>query len=124
MPTDYRLRLKLASNLIDEGHESMMLLTLSGLLVAVGFTRVVIGARGPYMEFDWKNIIEKSFRWERVGAYYTEYRTIDACNVKVYHQIEPVTYADYRRDRWYISPFDLTREDGETLIDQLRRRRA
>lgn len=121
MPTDYRLRLKLASNLIDDGHESMLLLTLGGLAVSVGFTRVVIGGRGPYMEFNREQIIEASLRWERAGAFYTEYRTIDVCNVKVYHQIATVDYADYRPDMWYISPFELTREDGTTLIDPLRR---
>lgn len=123
MPTDYRSRLKLPPDAIDDGREEMNLLTKGGLHVATGFKRVVIGARGPYMEFTDEQIVNEALRWERAGAYYTEYRTIDACNVKVYRQIATVEYADYKPGLWYISPFELAREDGETLIDPLPRRR-
>lgn len=124
MPTDYRARLKIPPDAVDDGRQDAPLFTKNGLLVALGFRRVVIGGRGPYVEFQDDNIVQESLRWERAGAYYTEYRTIDACNVKVYHQISTVAYADYRPDLWYISPFELTGEDGETLIDPLPRRRA
>lgn len=122
MPTDYRARLKLPPDSIDNGREDLLLFTRNKLLVATGFKRVVIGGRGPYVEFEQDHLVKEAFRWEQAHSYYTEYRTVDACNVKAYHQLATVDYADYRVGLWYLSPFELTNEDGETLIDPLPRR--
>ena len=122
MATDYRARFKFP-NLIDAGDPDLPLLTKSGLLVACGLVRVVIGGHGPYVEFTDEQIVNQAIHWVRIGSYYTEFRTNDACNVKVYLQHWPVEYADYKNGFWYISPFDLMMENGETLIDPLPRRR-
>ena len=90
--------------------------TKGGFLVASGFSRVVPGGRGAYVEFLYQQIkVETLFvpqdqLWRLKGpssplAYYIEYRTSD--NVKVYHQKKRVDYADYIPDRYYISPVHL-----------------
>jgi hypothetical protein len=91
----------------------------SGLLLLNGYTRVVIGGRGPYVEIkpgqiEQKNIsIPKDQRWRvddpkwRHRVYYAEYRSHCRSYVKVYWQFKPTNYADYLVDRFYISPFDL-----------------
>jgi len=86
------------------------------LLVATGFTRVVLGDRGAYVEFTDDQILPSSLciltdqLWRIrgpgcVNVYYVEYRTLD--DVKVYHQKRRVNYADYIPGRWYISPIYL-----------------
>lgn len=80
--------------------------TLGGVKLAVGYDRIVIGERGPYVEFQWRNFIYDSVK--KVDAphrYYIEWRTSDG--VKVYEQVERVTYADYLPGRLYVSPFEL-----------------
>ena len=79
--------------------------TRSGLIIARGYLRVVIGERGPYLEFDDTQILKDNAyipedqKWRKRGqysyVYYDEYRTIDACFVKLYKQRRVVDYADY-----------------------------
>ena len=105
--------------------------TLSGLVVATGYSRVVIGKRGPYIEFDAKHIessalkIPKDQRWRQMSpiAYYIEHRSLDML-VKVYEQLRTVDYADYRVGCWYISPFDLTSDRWTTLVCPTEKPRA
>lgn len=88
--------------------------TTSGTVVALGYERVVIGDRGPYVEFSPKHIKKLSWHipddenWRIYGrCYYIEARTIDEAFVKMYYQKATVNYADYKVGMWYISPFDL-----------------
>ena len=86
--------------------------TLSGLVIATGFKRIVHGGRGAYVEFAPNQMfkseltIPSSQQW-RIGsraAYYIEYRTKDSSDVKVYFQLRPVVYADYIPGMLYIAP--------------------
>ena len=36
----------------------------------------------------------------------------DNSHVKLYQQMRPVTYADYRANRWYISPFEVQTKEN------------
>jgi len=91
--------------------------TGSGLVVAMGFARVVIGKRGPYVEFDlWHlNDLNETFhipegeewRIDSLDAYYVEWRTRDEYDVMMYQQRRLVQYADYSIGAYYISPTDL-----------------
>lgn len=87
--------------------------TKSALLIAEGYDRLVIGKRGPYVEFNninTENIHipkEQKYRLDNLLVYYDEYRTNDECNVKIYFQKKCVKYADYKIGKWYISPYDL-----------------
>jgi hypothetical protein len=92
-----------------------MFQTKSGLSIAKGYRRIVIGRRGPYVEFDHDNInfdkffIPCSEMWREHSdvAFYNEWRSVDSGYVKLYHQKKLVNYADYLIDKYYISPYDL-----------------
>jgi hypothetical protein len=129
MPTDYQDRLRIPV----EGNDHTRFETSTGLHVATGYTRIVIGGRGPYIEFlpaqlIWDNLHipdEQKHRKEhpwKDRVYYVEWRTKDKRRVKVYEQYRPVDYADYRIGLLYISPFDLF-VDGEPVITKLERKR-
>lgn len=97
--------------------------TKSGLLISIGYDRLVIGQRGPYVEFSSlikENIHipkEQYYRLKSSFVYYDEYRTNDVCNVKVYFQKKIVKYADYKLNKWYISPYDLEFDMKENKIE-------
>lgn len=92
--------------------------TKSGLLLATGCVRLVVGGRGAYIEFEPEHIVDGAVaipddqRWRlsekyRDGVFYDEYRTTDECNVMVYYQRRYVGYADYNPGMFYVSPSDL-----------------
>jgi hypothetical protein len=94
------------------------LYTTSGLLIAKGFERIVHGGRGDYVEISgedmvFRNIevpIEAEWRLDREYVnkiYYVEYRSTCPKRVKIYHQVKPVDYADYKVGYFYISPKEL-----------------
>jgi hypothetical protein len=92
-------------------------------LIAYGYQRVVIGQRGPYVEFTKNQILDTElyipksqlYRLSDPKVYYIEFRTIEN-NVKVYYQMRNVAYADYLINHFYISPFDLYKEDESPCI--------
>lgn len=114
----------------EKGDRKTRIYNQSGLLLLQGYSRVVYGDHGPYIEFTKKNIIEKSWnplklRGEK--AYYDERYSIDGKNY-MYWQKKPVTYlpnppktgssyyfnnrtyegyADYRVGRGYISTYSI-----------------
>jgi len=96
----------------------------TGLYLAFGYLRVVIGGRGPYVEFSpnqiiWENFgipAEERYRLRDPVVYYEEYRSKDESFVKLYLQRRTVSYADYTIGLCYISPFDLMREDNQPVI--------
>jgi len=92
-------------------------------VIAYGYQRVVIGQRGPYVEFNKNQIIDSKlyipnnqlYRLSDPKVYYIEFRTTD-CNAKVYYQMRNVAYADYKIGYFYISPNDLYKVDGTPCI--------
>lgn len=121
---EYENRLLIPIN----GNDTERFFTKVGLLVANGYKRIVIGKRGPYIEFTEPQInrhamlIPPQELW-RVSsdiAFYIEYRTCDMQYVKIYYQKKTVNYADYLIDHYYISPFDLKTNDLEMLIKPLK----
>lgn len=110
--TNYRDRLFIEA---DKGSLILEFFTSENLLVAEGYQRIVIGERGPYIEF--KNSMmkmnnlhvpkEQEYRLTDQRVYYVEFRTNDKSNVKVYFQRRTVKYADYRIGFFYVSPFEL-----------------
>lgn len=120
----YKDRLKLPLNSIDCDDIQFYTRTQK-THVATNYNRVVIGGRGPYIEFelemlDSKNCFipkEQEYRIDNDVVYYVELRTNDKDNVKIYIQKRCVSYADYIIGKAYISPFDLTSDKYETLIE-------
>jgi hypothetical protein len=109
---------------VDQGVEDMKFYTHVGNLVAIGYLRVVIGKRGPYIEFDKKHIQwyafsipnEMKYRLNNGEVFYDEYHSTDSTWVKLYLQKRTVAYADYKIGKCYISPFDLLRDDVQPII--------
>ena len=110
------------------GNDTTKFYTKCGLLVANGYNRIVIGKRGPYIEFTESQINRHSMLipphelW-RVASdvtFYIEYRTIDIKYVKIYFQKKTVNYADYLIEHYYISPFDLITDDLQIIIKPLK----
>jgi len=111
------MRIKLPVEPPDLGGTCVNFFTRGGLLIAIGYERVVWGDRGPYVEFDTASLVAgtlhvpASQHWRLTTRnpriYYQEWRTNDECNVMVYRQLREVAYADYKPGYWYISPMDL-----------------
>ncbi len=88
--------------------------------LAIGYVRVVIGKRGPYVEFlkshiEWNQFIvpeNQFYRFDSKVTYYNEFRSIDNSFVMLYEQKRLVKYADYKIGMYYISPKDLETENG------------
>jgi hypothetical protein len=128
--TSYEKRLRIPLS----GDDHTRFETMIGLHVATGYTRVVIGGRGPYVEIlpghlIWDNLQildEEKYRTEhpwKDKVFYVEWRTKDQSNVKVYEQSKTVDYADYKVGLLYISPFDLFIE-GEPVITKLEKKKS
>jgi hypothetical protein len=111
------------------GNDKINFYTKSKDRIAKGYNRIVIGERGPYIEFEQSNLFKSKFfiprdcEWRTKGKYshkiyYLEFRT-KSDNVKIYLQVKPVNYADYKIGKYYISPFDLLSDEG-LIIEKLR----
>lgn len=123
--TDYKTRLTIPS---EKGNSDMVFTTKQNVAVAIGYERIVIGERGPYIEFKDNQIqsenihipLEQMKRKYSELYYYIEYRSNDDCKVKIYQQKKIVNYADYKVGYWYVSPFDLL-GDGKVIIEKLKK---
>jgi hypothetical protein len=110
-----------------EGNKNTIFSTLSGLEIARGYERIVLGQRGPYIEFVKEELLSGSIfipedqKWRTYSskAFYVELRTVEDF-VKIYFQKRIVDYADYKIGFFYISPFDIL-ADGKIIIKPLRR---
>jgi hypothetical protein len=122
---NYIERLKIPIN----GNNDLIFYTKSNIMLAKGYIRIVIGERGPYIEFERKNFIDFSklqipesqkWRLKNNNSFYIEYRSKDY--VKIYFQKRVVNYADYKIGKFYISPFDLYINNKEHIIDTLNKK--
>jgi hypothetical protein len=106
-----------------EGCPDINLYSKSGLELSKGYKRIVIGGRGPYVEFTEDQLEFKSFhipkdqlyRLTDKRVYYVEMRSIDDAFVKLYYQLQTVAYADYKIGMLYSSPYDLYLPNGECM---------
>jgi hypothetical protein len=97
------------------GNSTLLFFSKSNLHLSTGYVRVVIGGRGPYVEFtdrqlQMQNVTlpeEEEYRIDDRRTYYVEYRSKCDSYVKIYVQKRTVAYADYKIGYCYISPFDL-----------------
>ena len=83
-----------------------------GTLISTGFTRLVIGDYGPYVEFSKEQANRSALKNKYPGKpnrpikyYWLE--TKDNLKTKVYYQLDTVVYADYKPGFLYVSPDDL-----------------
>ena len=76
-----------------------------GLQLATGYIRVVIGDRGPYIEFEPKHMLLGNAHFPaQFHKYFNEYNSNCEHKVFIYHQRKTVSYADYVVGMFYISP--------------------
>lgn len=121
MSLDYESRLRVPLF----GDPTKRLFTSSGLLLATGFVRVVIGGRGPYVEFNDSQVSLGGMTQVPIQHYYyDEWRTADSARLKLYHQKRTVDYADYLPGMWYATPFELFNDVGTVLIEPAARRKT
>lgn len=117
MRTDYAARLSISLT----GDDVTGFYARGGVRLATGYVRVVVGARGPYVEFHARHldptVLEET---HTPHTYYVELRSI-VDRVKVYAQLLPVGYADYVPGMFYASPFELYDVSGAALIRPLAR---
>ena len=107
-----------------EGDFSTKFYTPDKLLLATGYVRIVVGGRGPYIEFSSEqiqhnNIYIPDYARYKVGndlSYYHEFRSNDKCFVKLYYQKLRVAYADYKVGMWYISPLQVITDEHDDLL--------
>ena len=98
--------------------------TKHDLLLAKGYNRIVIGGRGPYIEFSTFQIVMDNIyipnhakhKLQESLSYYHEYRSKDQSYVKLYFQRIGVSYADYKVGKWYIDPMCLKTNEHDSLL--------
>lgn len=116
MATDYAARVSISL----VGDERSQFFTHSGALLATCYRRVVVGGRGPYVEFECRHLdAEALYEADDRHFYYVELRS-NVDNVKVYAQLRSVDYADYVPGMFYVSPFELCDRTGKALIEPLK----
>lgn len=104
-------------DLFINGSKEQELYLNENTLLSKGYSRIVIGNHGPYIEFDISNIlvsleITKGQEWRTYDdglrkVKYIWMNPIGFENVKIYKQIKEVSYADYINGMYYISPYNI-----------------
>jgi len=88
-----------------------VLVNSCGTIICRGYTRIVIGDYGAFVEFDRGQCVVGNLTEGWGGRKYNWLRTRDRLGTKVYEQLESVSYADYRPGMYYVSPRDVVRLD-------------
>lgn len=105
-----------ALNIPVNGNSSKFFCKDCGLLLANGYRRVVIGDRGPYIEFDEENMVKENMHYPegQTHIYFNEFCSNCEHKIFIYNQKRTVAYADYMIDKWYIGP-DLVKTENNTV---------
>jgi hypothetical protein len=109
---------------VSKDGDSLGLFSKEGLTVSKGYERIVIGGRGPYVEFTEDQIVfdsfkvprEQLYRFKDARVYYIELRSVGLSNIKLYFQLKTVSYADYKIGMFYISPYELYDSTGRCIV--------
>lgn len=103
-----------------DGDVNVKLATADGTIIANGYTRLVTGDYGTFVEYSREQAIKEVVKCKDGEEYrfrdpefkdkvkYYWYTAKDESDVKIYFQQKKVTYADYQPQMFYVSPFDLT----------------
>ena len=98
----------------------MSLFTCSNLKVADKYQRILFTSKGNFVEFNYKDIIHKSFyiksnqlfRLSDSRVLYIQFNSNDDADIKMYYQMRNVRYADFNMGYFYIAINDLFLQDG------------
>ena len=104
-----------------DGDINFKIHSLEGTLISKGYNRIVIGDYGAFIEFD-KNQIKGKLK-VKVGQEYridnpkysenVKYYWLtpkDNSDMKIYYQKRTVSYADYKPEMYYVSPYEVLLE--------------
>lgn len=103
----------------ERGDPDIKLYTLGGTLIAHGYSRIVIGDYGAFIEIGVDQICpdricckpgqEYRYSDERFANHvkYQWLTVLDGSEPKIYYQLKAVEYADYVPGRYYVSPYEL-----------------
>lgn len=118
----YRMRMVYRLNLPDSlkiTGDNCSLYSANRSLICTGYDRIVIGDYGAFIEFDsikaaLSNFIIKPGQEYRVfdpkyssNIKYQWYTINDGSDIKIYHQVRGVSYADYIPGKYYVSPHEV-----------------
>jgi hypothetical protein len=112
----------LPPGLLLNGDPERKIYSKNKTLIAIGYDRIVIGDYGAFIEFNFNqivfnNLIIKPGEEYRINdekyknhVKYVWLTTIDNSNIKIYYQKRKVSYADYKRGKYYVSPYEVVIE--------------
>jgi len=95
------------------------LYSLNGTLICKGYTRIVIGDYGAFIEYTKEQAADENYKVKEGQEYrinderysknvkYHWYTAKDKSDIKIYYQQKRVTYADYLPKMYYISPHEV-----------------
>lgn len=99
--------------------DNKFLYTINGSLISIGYKRIVIGDYGAFIEYTQDQASVKSYivkpgqeyrindpKYSRNVKYHW-YTIDDNSNIKIYHQIKRVSYADYIPGMYYVSVHEV-----------------
>lgn len=98
------------------GDNNQPLFTKNGTQICSGYDRIVVGDYGAFIEFSEEQIATKfickhgeEFRLtdKRYNCKYIWLTVDDESEIKVYHQLRTVKYADYKVGKYYVSPHEI-----------------
>lgn len=123
-----RKKIETLYSLEEFGDTSREFFSFGNTLIAIGYTRVVYGDHGPYVEFEKSNfvvdLIPKFNNSCPLDAYYEWMTVKDSSDIKIYRQLRDVRnlpnppspgykgnrkegYADYLPGKYYVSPYEM-----------------
>lgn len=101
---------------------NMPLYTSKGTLLCSGYERIVVGDYGAYIEFSHEQANRELFvcapgqeyRYEERYRNNVKYNWLtigDGSNCKIYEQLRPVKYADYKPGMYYVSVYEAFNDE-------------
>lgn len=101
------------------GNVNFVIKSKNGTIIAYGYKRIVIGDYGAFIEIDESQInntnisIQKGQEYRIFDEKYNKHvkyfwlTANDNSGIKIYFQQKTVSYADYKPNMYYISPFEI-----------------
>lgn len=105
--------------------DNIKIFTEMGTLLCNGYNRIVVGDYGAFLEFSEEQANIDVFFIKEGQEYriddpkysthvkYNWYTIYDGCDVKIYHQMKTVDYADYKIDCFYVDVHEIKVTDAQ-----------
>jgi hypothetical protein len=110
---------QIPNNLNINGDLKFEIKSKNGTIISKGFNRIVIGDYGAFIEFDDNQAIKENIcvqpgqeyrinneKYNKTVKYFW-LTANDLSGIKIYQQQKTVSYADYKPNMYYVTPFDV-----------------